>query len=96
MVTNSLTCVDKADLIVVLNEGKISESGTYVELLSHKGPLAVLLREYMKAKGEEDAEDETLMSELWLYFQLGINYLRFEYILRCITYNDNLCPFTTF
>ena len=62
MVTNALTYVHKADLIVVLDEGKISESGTYVELMSYEGPFAILLREYMNAKEAE----ENLRSELCL------------------------------
>ena len=64
MVTNSLTCVDQADLILVLDNGEITEQGTFYSLMLQDGPSAALLREYLNKRlekldreGEEDEEE---------------------------------------
>ena len=58
MVTNALTCVENTDFIIVLDNGKISEQGTFSDLISHEGPFAVLLREHIKKKLEKIDSDE--------------------------------------
>ena len=69
MMTNTLTFVDKADLILVLEKGCIRESGTLSELISHEGPFTTLLREHLKSKLErshinENDDDEDDLDEV--------------------------------
>ena len=45
------------DHIVVLKEGKISEQGSYQELVERKGDFAHFLLEYMTEMGDQDEED---------------------------------------
>lgn len=53
----------KTDYIVVLKDGKISEAGTYQELLARKGAFAEFLIEYMNEEGDED-EIENIKHQL--------------------------------
>ena len=59
MVTNSLTFVDKVDLIVVLDKGCISEYGTFTELLQHQGPFTEFLEEHLRKKMERSESDDS-------------------------------------
>ncbi len=56
--THGLTYLSQADLIVVMREGKISEMGSYQELLSHNGELAALVRGYLTEDVDEDQEHD--------------------------------------
>ena len=58
LVTHSLTYLPCTDKIIVMKDGKISEQGSYEELVSQKGEFANFLLEYMTEMGEELAEDE--------------------------------------
>ena len=58
MVTNALTFVDKADLIVVLEKGCIREYGTLPELISNEGSFRTFLREHLKGKIEKSHIDD--------------------------------------
>ena len=60
LVTHGITYLPKTDHIVVLKEGKISEQGSYQELVERKGEFAQFLLEYMtemEQTNEEDLED---------------------------------------
>lgn len=48
------------DSIVVLNNGTVSEVGSYEQLLNHDGEFAKFLRTYLTEHGdsEEEMEDE--------------------------------------
>ena len=46
------------DSIVVLIDGKISEMGTYDELLSHDGAFAQFLKTYLTQENPDEEEDE--------------------------------------
>jgi hypothetical protein len=49
------------DSIIVLTNGKISESGTYDELLDHAGPFAEFLETYLVGAEEGDVEGVDFM-----------------------------------
>ena len=63
MVTNSLTFVDKVDLIVVLDKGCISECGTFTELLQRQGPFTEFLQEHLRKKMEDNESDDSADDE---------------------------------
>lgn len=46
LVTNSLFCLPDVDFIVVLKNGKITDYGTYEELMAQKGVFAELITQY--------------------------------------------------
>ncbi|KAG9510799.1 Multidrug resistance-associated protein 1 [Fragariocoptes setiger] len=47
LVTNKLSILPKVDRIIVIKDGRVSESGTYEELLSARGVFAQLLVKYL-------------------------------------------------
>ena len=47
LVTHGITYLPKTDHIIVMKEGKVSEQGSYDELLGQKGEFANFLLEYM-------------------------------------------------
>lgn len=57
MVTHSITYLREVDLIVVLKDGKISESGTYKELLDKKGDFADFLILHMQEQSAEKVDE---------------------------------------
>ena len=62
-VTHSITYLPKVDNIVVIKDGRISEIGTYKELLAQKGAFAEVLVQFLSQELEETDEDN-LPSEL--------------------------------
>jgi len=59
LVTHGITYLPKTDYIIVMKEGKVSEQGTYEELIAQKGEFAQFMLEYMT----EDNEDTELLKE---------------------------------
>ena len=57
LVTHGITFLPKTDYIIVLKDGKISEQGTYQDLLQQKGEFAAFILEYMSENAEEDSEE---------------------------------------
>eukprot|EP00095_Tigriopus_kingsejongensis_P003830 maker-scaffold2698_size13172-snap-gene-0.3 protein:Tk03830 transcript:maker-scaffold2698_size13172-snap-gene-0.3-mRNA-1 annotation:"multidrug resistance-associated protein 1 isoform x4" len=58
LVTHGITYLPKTDHIIVLKEGRISEQGSYQQLVHQKGDFADFLLEYMS---EETEDEQTLM-----------------------------------
>lgn len=58
LVTHSIGFLPQMDRIVVMKEGKITETGTYHELLRSKGAFAEFLLEQMKEEREKEENDE--------------------------------------
>lgn len=56
LVTHGLGYLKNVDQIIVLRDGRISERGTYKELLSRRGAFADLIENYLEQKVKE-AED---------------------------------------
>ncbi|XP_074649425.1 multidrug resistance-associated protein 1-like isoform X1 [Tubulanus polymorphus] len=57
LVTHGINYLKHVDHIVVLQGGRVSETGSYAQLLDHAGPFAEFLRNYLE-------EDEEVESEL--------------------------------
>ena len=53
LVTHGLTFLPQCDLIVVLVDGRISEIGTYSELLNNKGAFSEFIETYATTEEEE-------------------------------------------
>merc|ERR550519_1464188 len=65
LVTHNVTHLPMMDQIVVFKDGRISEVGTYKELLGHKGAFADFLVQYLSEKEDEVSElDENITKEL--------------------------------
>ncbi|XP_006892781.1 PREDICTED: multidrug resistance-associated protein 1 [Elephantulus edwardii] len=58
LVTHGISYLPQVDVIIVMNSGKISEMGSYQELLARDGAFAEFLRTYASAEQEQDTEDE--------------------------------------
>ncbi|XP_070201960.1 multidrug resistance-associated protein 1-like isoform X2 [Littorina saxatilis] len=58
LVTHGLHWLPMVDEVIVMHDGKISERGSYEELVSHDGPFAQFLKTYLTEVFEvEEAED---------------------------------------
>ena len=53
--TNSLTVLPEVDLIVVMKDGRIQETGTYDTLRANGGEFAKLLEEHTEENARERA-----------------------------------------
>nr|XP_022323792.1 multidrug resistance-associated protein 1-like isoform X1 [Crassostrea virginica]XP_022323793.1 multidrug resistance-associated protein 1-like isoform X1 [Crassostrea virginica]XP_022323794.1 multidrug resistance-associated protein 1-like isoform X1 [Crassostrea virginica] len=60
MVTHGIHWLPMVDSIIVLIDGKISEMGTYDELLSHDGAFAQFLKTYLTQENPDEEEDEEI------------------------------------
>jgi len=57
LVTHSITYLREVDLIVVMKDGQVSESGTYKELLDKKGDFADFLILHMQEQNEHKVDE---------------------------------------
>lgn len=55
--THSVTYLREVDLIVVMKNGSISESGTYKELLDKKGDFADFLILHMQEQNDDKVDE---------------------------------------
>ncbi|XP_045104248.1 multidrug resistance-associated protein 1-like isoform X3 [Portunus trituberculatus] len=58
LVTHGITYLPKADKIVVLKNGEISEQGTYAQLVENKGEFNEFLLQYLAQEEDDDLEDD--------------------------------------
>ena len=56
LVTHGISYLSKMDLIITLVDGKVSEMGTYQELMSHAGAFCEFLQTYSAEEQELDLE----------------------------------------
>ncbi|CAG7728120.1 unnamed protein product [Allacma fusca] len=69
IVTHGLTYLPQMDCIVVMNDGEISEVGTFQQLLDKKGAFAEFLIQYLSLEDLE-GEDNEVLAELELVAEL--------------------------
>ncbi|CAK6444659.1 unnamed protein product [Pipistrellus nathusii] len=60
LVTHGISYLPHVDVIIVMSGGKISEMGSYQELLARDGAFAEFLRTYSSAEQEQPEQDEGL------------------------------------
>eukprot|EP00095_Tigriopus_kingsejongensis_P005628 maker-scaffold335_size202896-snap-gene-1.27 protein:Tk05628 transcript:maker-scaffold335_size202896-snap-gene-1.27-mRNA-1 annotation:"multidrug resistance-associated protein 1 isoform x3" len=77
LVTHGITYLPKTDHIIVLKEGRISEQGSYQQLVQRKGDFADFLLEYMS----EETEDEEALMEIKMELEdvLGEEVVKHEF-----------------
>ncbi|KRY33393.1 Multidrug resistance-associated protein 1, partial [Trichinella spiralis] len=63
-VTHGLGYLKNVDKIIVLNNGTISEIGTYNELLSRKGAFAKLIETYIQERNEDETFSDDVIDEI--------------------------------
>ncbi|KRZ13593.1 Multidrug resistance-associated protein 1, partial [Trichinella zimbabwensis] len=63
-VTHGLGYLKDVDKIIVLNNGTISEIGTYNELLSRKGAFAKLIETYIQERNEDETFSDDVIDEI--------------------------------
>jgi len=56
-VTHSITYLREVDLIVVMKDGQVSETGTYKELIDKKGDFADFLLLHMQEQNEYEIDE---------------------------------------
>ena len=65
LVTHAINYLPRVDKIVVMNEGRITETGTYKELLNKKGDFADFLVQFLSNNEKmEDPETESELNEI--------------------------------
>ncbi|TRY61972.1 hypothetical protein TCAL_10708 [Tigriopus californicus] len=66
LVTHGVSFLPQVDNILVMKDGRISERGTYEELLSKQGDFASFLIQYLSEEGdkEKDLEEESELEDL--------------------------------
>lgn len=60
LVTHKVTLLPDVDYIIVIKDGKISESGSYHELLDQRGAFSEFLIEYLAERMDEEDEDQNI------------------------------------
>lgn len=60
LVTHGVHWLPKVDLIVVMDNGTISEVGSYEELMQEKGAFSQFLEAYLLQEDEEDSESKIM------------------------------------
>ncbi|KAF0309902.1 Canalicular multispecific organic anion transporter 2 [Amphibalanus amphitrite] len=58
LVTHGIAHLSRADLIVVLRDGRVSETGPYRQLMDNRGAFSDFLLQYLTEAGAEDEEEE--------------------------------------
>ncbi|KAK3084438.1 hypothetical protein FSP39_013539 [Pinctada imbricata] len=58
LVTHGVHWLPMVDVVVVMVNGRISEMGTYNQLITHDGPFAQFLKQYFMAEEESEAEED--------------------------------------
>ncbi|GFO06113.1 canalicular multispecific organic anion transporter 1 [Plakobranchus ocellatus] len=57
LVTHGIHWLPMVDHIIVMSRGRISEEGTYEELISHEGAFASFLKEFFRNEAEAEVEE---------------------------------------
>lgn len=72
-VTHAITYLPQVDHILVINDGKVSESGSYKELLAKKGAFADFLVQYFQDDEEEEESEGNVVNVYSTFFNVMKN-----------------------
>ena len=56
--THSINYLPKVDLIIAMNDGEVTEMGTYKELMENNGAFADFMQIYLNDKVKENEEED--------------------------------------
>ncbi|RUS82077.1 hypothetical protein EGW08_010154, partial [Elysia chlorotica] len=73
MVTHGVHWLPLVDSIIVMDQGRITEAGTYEELMTHNGPFAQFVRTYLLEHEDEEDEDPDGIYIYWLRVTLSVS-----------------------
>ncbi|CAG2106437.1 unnamed protein product [Medioppia subpectinata] len=75
LVTNSVSILPNVDQIVVINNGYVSESGTFEELISRNGYFAEFVTEYLSQQSDNELkhEEKTNINQLRMKMKFLVN-----------------------
>ena len=81
---NSVSYLPTMDYIIVMQDGRISEAGTYKELLETKGAFADYLMEHLKEAAErlDGEESEAELEELKQEIEAAIGKEKVEAVVK--------------
>ncbi|GBM92933.1 Canalicular multispecific organic anion transporter 2 [Araneus ventricosus] len=71
LVTHRISVLPEVDTIIVLQDGRVSEMGSYKELLAKKGAFADFLIQFLQETAAENAEEIMLPDELNLIQEIA-------------------------
>ena len=92
LVTHGVTYLPQCDMIIVIKNGEVSETGNYQELLQRDGAFAEFLRQYLKELQDED-DEEGRLNMLFLCFEKNsysssCEYMSFQAVLVVILHDS--------
>lgn len=77
------------DVVVVMVNGKITETGSYDQLITHDGPFAQFLRQYFINEPDTEIENEHPDGKICCWGQLCVNLV----LLPSSAYNKSCLSF---
>lgn len=88
MVTHGIHWLPHVDYIVVMNDGTISESGTYEKLMDHNGAFAQFLTQYLRQEISTAKEEDTEKIGNFVFYLFLASNTFFSWLmsLSCISY----------
>ena len=83
--THSITYLPKVDLVITMQNGEVSEVGTYDQLIKNDGAFAEFIRTYLTEKRNDSDDDaECKNSSFILYISLLYYYQQYNQYYVCI------------
>lgn len=79
------------DVVVVMVNGKITETGSYDQLITHDGPFAQFLRQYFINEPDTEIENEHPEGKTCCWGQLFVNLILFAKQLITRTFVHYCC-----
>lgn len=80
--THGVHWLPMVDVVVVMVNGKITETGSYDQLITHDGPFAQFLRQYFINEPDTEIENEHPDGKICCWGQLCVNLVLLQLITK--------------
>ena len=70
LITHSLANAEKADAVIVMEQGEIAEKGTHAELMEKNGLYARMYREQAELENYGKDGDEAAVTAFWRFWDI--------------------------